>query len=50
MKPFGERNPFTIGLIGIVALIAIILVALNYQRLPLLNQDKSYTADFAEAG
>ncbi|MET0705076.1 MAG: MCE family protein [Mycobacterium sp.] len=50
MKPFGERNPFTIGLIGIVALVVIVLAALNYQKLPLLNQDKNYTAYFAEAG
>jgi phospholipid/cholesterol/gamma-HCH transport system substrate-binding protein len=50
MKPFGERNPFIIGLVGIVGLAVIILGALNYNKLPLLNQDKTYTAYFAEAG
>jgi len=50
MKPFGERNPFIIGLVGIVGLTVIILAALNYNKLPILNQDKSYTAYFAEAG
>jgi phospholipid/cholesterol/gamma-HCH transport system substrate-binding protein len=50
MKPFAERNPFVIGLVGIIGLSVIILAALNYQRLPLLNQDNTYSAYFAEAG
>lgn len=50
MKSFGERNPFIIGLIGIVSLTAIIVAALNYNKLPFLNQGRSYTAYFAEAG
>jgi phospholipid/cholesterol/gamma-HCH transport system substrate-binding protein len=50
MKPFAERNPFVIGLIGIIGLSVLILAALNYQKLPLLNQDKTYSAYFAEAG
>ena len=34
MKPFAERNLFVIGLVGILGLTAIILTALNYQKLP----------------
>lgn len=50
MRPFAERNPFIIGAIGIVALVAIVLAALNYNKLPFLNQGKGYSAYFAEAG
>jgi phospholipid/cholesterol/gamma-HCH transport system substrate-binding protein len=50
MKPFAERNTFIIGLIGIVGLAAIVLAALNYNKLPFLSQGKGYSAEFAEAG
>jgi phospholipid/cholesterol/gamma-HCH transport system substrate-binding protein len=50
MKSFSERNPVIIGLIGITAVVAIALAALNYQKLPLLNQGKNYSAYFADAG
>ena len=49
MKSFSERNPLIIGLIGITAVIAIALAALNYQKLPFLNQGKTYSAEFADA-
>jgi phospholipid/cholesterol/gamma-HCH transport system substrate-binding protein len=50
MKSFSERNPVIIGLIGITAVVAIALAALNYQKLPFLNQGKTYSAQFADAG
>src|SRR5690348_17392052 len=50
MKPFSERNLFVIGAIGIGITIAIILGAINYDKLPFLNQAKEYSAYFAEAG
>jgi phospholipid/cholesterol/gamma-HCH transport system substrate-binding protein len=50
MKPFSERNPFIIGAIGLAITAAIILGALNYDKLPFLNQTKDYTAYFVEAG
>lgn len=50
MKPFVERNPFVIGLIGIVGLLAIIIAALNYQKLPGFNQGRNYSAYFDDAG
>lgn len=50
MKPFADRNPFVIGLIGILGTVAIVTAALNYQKLPFFNQGKTYTAYFAEAG
>jgi len=50
MKPFAERNPFIIGMVGIITLTAIVLAALNYQKLPFFNSGKTYSAYFAEAG
>ena len=50
MKPFSERNLFTIGAIGLAATIAIILGAINYDKIPFINQAKEYSAYFAEAG
>jgi len=50
MKPFAERNLFVIGAIGIAITIAIVLGAVNYEKLPFINQGKEYSAYFAEAG
>ena len=38
MKPFSERNPFVIGAIGLALTVGIVLLALNYDKLPFLNQ------------
>jgi phospholipid/cholesterol/gamma-HCH transport system substrate-binding protein len=50
MKSFSERNPMIIGTVGLVALAGVVLAALNYQKLPFLNQGKSVSAYFADAG
>jgi phospholipid/cholesterol/gamma-HCH transport system substrate-binding protein len=50
MKPFTDRNPMVIGAVGIAAVVAIALAALNYQKLPFLNQGNNYSAYFADAG
>ena len=50
MKTFSERSPVVIGFIGIVAVAAITLAALNYQKLPFFNQGRTYSAEFADAG
>ncbi len=50
MKSFGERNLFVIGLIGIVGLTALIVTAMNYQKLPMFSPGREYTAYFDEAG
>lgn len=49
MISFQERNPFIIGAVGIALTAAVALTALNYDRLPLFNESKSYEADFSEA-
>lgn len=50
MKAFSERNPLTIGLIGLGITAAIVLGALNYDKLPFLSRGENYTAYFVEAG
>lgn len=50
MKPFSERNPVIIGLLGVLLTAAITVLALNYNNLPLVTNTNSYSAYFAEAG
>ena len=50
MKSFEERNPLLIGAIGIGVTAVIVVGAMNYDKLPLINGTKEYSAQFAEAG
>ncbi|WP_099042069.1 MCE family protein [Mycobacterium neglectum] len=50
MKAFGERNFVVIGAIGVVATAALVLGALNYDKLPFVSSGKTYSAYFDEAG
>ncbi|HKP43028.1 MCE family protein [Mycobacterium sp.] len=50
MKSFAERNSLMIGAVGVGLTIAAVVAALNYDKVPFVNQDKHYSAYFAEAG
>lgn len=50
VKSFSERNPFVIGAIGASITVGLVLLSLNYQRIPIFNQNREYSAYFAEAG
>lgn len=50
MKPFSERNPLIVGLIGIGVTLALVLISLSYDKLPFFSRGKIYSAYFAEAG
>jgi phospholipid/cholesterol/gamma-HCH transport system substrate-binding protein len=50
MKSFAERNNLIIGATGVVVIAGAVLAALHYDKLPFINQTKSYSAYFAEAG
>jgi phospholipid/cholesterol/gamma-HCH transport system substrate-binding protein len=50
MRPFAERSRLVIGAVGITVVCAVILGALNYQKLPFLNPGHNYSAYFADAG
>lgn len=49
MRPFSERNQLVLGGIGIALVAAIILGALNYDKIPFLTGGRDYSAYFAEA-
>ena len=50
MKSFTERNPLVIGVVGVSVVAAVVIGALQYQKLPLVNRGKTYSAYFADAG
>ena len=50
VKSFAERNSLMIGAVGVGLTIAAVVAALNYDKVPFVNQDKHYSAYFAEAG
>ena len=50
MKSFSERSPLLIGALGLMAVATVVMAALQYQKLPFLNQGKDYSAYFADAG
>jgi phospholipid/cholesterol/gamma-HCH transport system substrate-binding protein len=50
MKLFSERNPMVIGTVGLVAVTVVVLAALEWQKLPFLNQGRTVSAYFADAG
>jgi phospholipid/cholesterol/gamma-HCH transport system substrate-binding protein len=50
VKTFSERNPVIIGAIGVAIVAVLVTAALQYQKLPFLNQTTNYSAYFADAG
>jgi phospholipid/cholesterol/gamma-HCH transport system substrate-binding protein len=50
MKSFSERNPMIVGTVGVLAVTGIVVAALQYQKLPFLNQGTDVSAYFADAG
>jgi phospholipid/cholesterol/gamma-HCH transport system substrate-binding protein len=50
MKPFSERNPLRIGAIGVGIILVLMLLSVNYDKLPFFNKGTTYAAYFAEAG
>lgn len=50
MKPFRERNPVLIGIIGFATLSLVILGAFRADQLPLIGGGDTYYANFTEAG
>ena len=50
MKPFSERNPLRIGAIGVGVIFALMMLSMNYDKLPFFPKGTTYSAYFAEAG
>lgn len=50
MRTFAERNPLILGAAGVALTGALVVGALQYNKIPLINTDRTYLAYFAEAG
>lgn len=50
MKPFRERNPVIIGLLGFTMIIALMLAAFRADQLPIIGSGDMYYAEFSEIG
>ena len=50
IKPFRERNPVIIGVIGISVIALMMLAAFRADRLPIIGSGDTYHAEFAEIG
>ncbi|MCX2934081.1 MCE family protein [Mycobacterium sp. CVI_P3] len=49
MRPMSERNPLIVGLVGSGITGAILLGALNFDKLPFIDGNRDYSAYFADA-
>lgn len=50
IKPLAERNRVTVGLVGALILVALVVGVFSYDKLPLIKGTSDYSAYFAEAG
>jgi phospholipid/cholesterol/gamma-HCH transport system substrate-binding protein len=50
MKSFSERNPIIVGVVSLAVTAAVVLFALQYDKIPFLSTGTSYSAYFADAG
>ena len=49
MKSFRDRNPLRVGLMSLAAMLALLLLAFTFQRLPFIARSYTLTAEFADA-
>jgi phospholipid/cholesterol/gamma-HCH transport system substrate-binding protein len=50
IKPLADRNRLTVGVVGVVILIAIVAATFSYDKIPFIKGTSDYSAYFAEAG
>ncbi|MGA9488744.1 MAG: MCE family protein [Mycobacterium sp.] len=50
MKRLSQRDPMLMGAMGLGIIFALMLISLNYDKLPFFNRGNTYSAYFAEAG
>jgi phospholipid/cholesterol/gamma-HCH transport system substrate-binding protein len=48
VKPFRERNPYTIGIVSLTVLVLILVAAFYSDNLPIIGGGTTYSADFSE--
>jgi phospholipid/cholesterol/gamma-HCH transport system substrate-binding protein len=50
VKSFSERSPIVVGFIGLALIVSILIAALTWRELPLVAQERDYSAHFEDAG
>jgi phospholipid/cholesterol/gamma-HCH transport system substrate-binding protein len=50
IKPLAERNRVTVGVVGALILVAVVVAVFSYDKLPFIKGTTDYSAYFAEAG
>jgi phospholipid/cholesterol/gamma-HCH transport system substrate-binding protein len=50
IKPLAERNRLAVGAVGILLVVALVVAAFSYDKLPFIKGTTDYSAYFAEAG
>jgi phospholipid/cholesterol/gamma-HCH transport system substrate-binding protein len=50
VKPLAERNRLVVGAVGIAVLVAVVVAAFSYDKIPFIKGTSDYSAYFSEAG
>jgi phospholipid/cholesterol/gamma-HCH transport system substrate-binding protein len=50
VRRFRERNRARTGLVGVLSVVALVVLAIEFPNLPLIHSNATYSADFADAG
>jgi len=50
IKPLADRNRLAVGSVGILVVVAVVIAAFSYDKIPFINGTSDYSAYFAEAG
>jgi phospholipid/cholesterol/gamma-HCH transport system substrate-binding protein len=50
IKPLADRNRITVGVVGILIVVALVVAVFSYDKIPFINGKSSCTAYFTEAG
>lgn len=50
IKPLAERNRVTVGVVGILVVVTLVVTVFSYNKIPFIKGTTDYSAYFAEAG
>ncbi|WP_319430208.1 MCE family protein [Mycobacterium sp. RTGN5] len=50
IKPLAERNRLTVGIVGVLVIVALVAAVFSYDKIPFIKGTSDYSAYFAEAG
>jgi phospholipid/cholesterol/gamma-HCH transport system substrate-binding protein len=50
IKPLAERNRITVGVVGILVVVALVTAVFSYNKIPFINGKSDYAGYFTEAG